>query len=96
MVPPRCPAAPVTIYPQVLKNVIVDDKDGTMADAAVQQSVKDVEERLGERGRVLLRKSGTEPLLRVMAEAETDEECEAAVDEIIDAMRESGHLVRVK
>ena len=67
-----------------------------MADAAVQQSVKDVEARLGERGRVLLRKSGTEPLLRVMAEAETDEECEAAVDEIIDAMRESGHLVRVK
>ena len=84
------------IYPQVLKNVIVDDKDGTMADAAVQQSVKDVEARLGERGRVLLRKSGTEPLLRVMAEAETDAECEAAVDEIIDAMRTSGHLVRVK
>ncbi len=51
---------------------------------------------LGERGRGLLRKSGTEPLLRVMAEAETDAECEAAVDEIIDAMRTSGHLVRVK
>lgn len=89
-------AAPVTIYPQVLKNVIVDDKDGTMADAAVQQSVKDVEARLGDSGRVLLRKSGTEPVLRVMAEAETDEECEAAVDEIIEAMRASGHLVRVK
>ena len=89
-------AAPVTIYPQVLKNVIVDDKDGTMADAAVQASVKAVEARLGGGGRVLLRKSGTEPLLRVMAEAETDEVCEAAVDEIIDAMRESGHLVRVK
>ena len=89
-------AAPVTIYPQVLKNVIVDDKDGTMADAAVQASVKKVEERLGDSGRVLLRKSGTEPVLRVMAEAETDEVCEAAVDEIIDSMRESGHLVRVK
>lgn len=89
-------AEPVTIYPQVLKNVIVDDKDGTMADAAVQASVKAVEARLGGGGRVLLRKSGTEPLLRVMAEAETDEVCEAAVDEIIDAMRESGHLVRVK
>ena len=89
-------AEPVTIYPQVLKNVIVDDKDGTMADAAVQASVKAVEARLGGSGRVLLRKSGTEPLLRVMAEAETDEVCEAAVDEIIDAMRESGHLVRVK
>ena len=89
-------AEPVTIYPQVLKNVIVDDKDGTMADAAVQASVKAVEARLGGGGRVLLRKSGTEPLLRVMAEAETDEVCEAAVDEIIDSMRESGHLVRVK
>ena len=58
--------------------------------------MKAVEARLGGSGRVLLRKSGTEPLLRVMAEAETDEVCEAAVDEIIDAMRESGHLVRVK
>ena len=67
-----------------------------MADAAVQASVKKVEERLGDSGRVLLRKSGTEPVLRVMAEAETDEVCEAAVDEIIDSMRESGHLVRVK
>lgn len=45
----------------MLKNVIVDDKDGTMADAAVQASVKKVEERLGDSGRVLLRKSGTEP-----------------------------------
>ena len=89
-------AAPVTIYPQVLKNVIVDDKDGTMADAAVMESVAKVESGLGGTGRVLLRKSGTEPVLRVMAEAETDARCEAAVDEIIDAMRASGHLVRVK
>ncbi len=89
-------AAPVTIYPQVLKNVIVDDKDGTMADAAVQASVKQVEEGLGGTGRVLLRKSGTEPVLRVMAEAETDARCERAVDEIIESMRASGHLVRVK
>ena len=89
-------AAPVTIYPQVLKNVIVDDKDGTMADAAVMASVAKVESGLGGTGRVLLRKSGTEPVMRVMAEAETDARCEAAVDEIIDAMRASGHLVRVK
>ena len=89
-------AEPVTIYPQVLKNVIVDDKDGTMADAAVQESVRKVEAELGGTGRVLLRKSGTEPVLRVMAEAETDERCEAAVDEIIESMRTSGHLVRVK
>ena len=89
-------AAPVVIYPQVLKNVIVDDKDGTMADPSVTASVARVEESLGGTGRVLLRKSGTEPVLRVMAEAQTDERCEAAVDEIIEAMRTSGHLVRVK
>ena len=89
-------ASPVTIYPQVLKNVIVDDKDGTMADPAVAASVARVEGELGGTGRVLLRKSGTEPVLRVMAEAQTDERCEAAVDEIIDAMRASGHLIKVK
>lgn len=89
-------ASPVTIYPQVLKNVIVDDKDGTMADPAVAASVAKVEGELGGTGRVLLRKSGTEPVLRVMAEAQTDERCEAAVDEIIEAMRASGHLIKVK
>ena len=89
-------ASPVTIYPQVLKNVIVDDKDGTMADPAVAASVARVEGELGGTGRVLLRKSGTEPVLRVMAEAQTDERCEAAVDEIIDAMRASGHFIKVK
>ena len=87
---------PVVIYPQVLKNVVVDDKDGTLADSAVTAAVAAEEARLGDRGRVLLRKSGTEPLLRVMAEAETDEECERSVDAIIDAMRTSGHLVGVK
>lgn len=89
-------AAPVTVYPQVLKNVIVDDKDGTMADEAVKNAVVLAERALGECGRVLLRKSGTEPVLRVMAEAPTNEECDKRVDEIIEAMRASGHLVRVK
>ena len=87
---------PVTIYPQVLKNVVVDDKDGTLADSAVTAAVAAEEARLGDRGRVLLRKSGTEPLLRVMAEAETDDECERSVDAIINAMRTSGHLRGVK
>ncbi len=89
-------ASEVTMYPQVLKNVKVDDKDGTLADPAVQKSVEECTERLGSNGRVLLRKSGTEPVLRVMAEAGSLAECEANVDAIIEAMNASGHLIEVK
>lgn len=89
-------AAPVRFYPQVLKNVVVDEKDATLEDKAVKASVVAQEAFLGDRGRVLLRKSGTEPVLRVMAEAETDGDCAAAVDAIIDAMRRSNHLIKVK
>ena len=89
-------AAGVTMYPQVLKNVRVDDKDGTLADAAVQAAVDACTEELGDSGRVLLRKSGTEPVLRVMAEAGSPEECEKQVDRIIAAMEKSGHLIEVK
>ena len=89
-------AAGVTMYPQVLKNVRVDDKDGTLEDAAVQAAVDACTEDLGDSGRVLLRKSGTEPVLRVMAEAGTAEECEKQVDRIIAAMEKSGHLIEVK
>ena len=84
------------MYPQKLKNVIVDDKDATLADEAVQAEVKKVEAELGSEGRVVLRKSGTEPLLRVMVEAGTQELCEQKVDQIIDSMRTNGHLIRVK
>ncbi|MBR6258598.1 MAG: phosphoglucosamine mutase, partial [Oscillospiraceae bacterium] len=89
-------AEPVTMYPQVLKNVKVDDKDGTLEDAAVKAAVEECTARLGENGRVLLRKSGTEPVLRVMAEAGTNAECEENVDAIIAAMEKSGHLIEVK
>lgn len=89
-------AEPVRFYPQVLKNVVVDDKDGTLADPAVKAAVAEQERILGASGRVLLRKSGTEPVLRVMAEAVTDEECEKSVDAMIDAMRKAGHLIKVK
>ena len=88
--------APVRIYPQLMKNVIVDDKDGTLADAAVNAAVKQQEAMLGDSGRVLLRKSGTEPVLRVMAEATTDAQCEKSVDAIIESMRASNHLIKVK
>jgi phosphoglucosamine mutase len=88
--------APITMYPQVLKNVVVTDKDETLNHPAVQQAVRDEEARLGDSGRILLRKSGTEPLLRVMAEAESVADCEKSVDAIIDAMRQQGMLVRIK
>ncbi len=86
----------VRMYPQVLKNVVVDDKDGTLNDPAVMAAVTKCTNELGDNGRVLLRKSGTEPLLRVMAEAGSDAECEEKVDAIIDAMKASGHLIEVK
>ncbi len=89
-------ASEVEMYPQVLKNVIVDDKDATLNDEAVKLAVDAATAQLGDNGRVLLRKSGTEPLLRVMAEAGTDEECEKHVDAIIDAMKVNGHLVKIK
>ena len=84
------------MYPQVLKNVVVDDKDATLADEAVKASVDECTAELGENGRVLLRKSGTEPLLRVMAEAGTEAECSKFVDRIIDAMKVNNHLVSIK
>lgn len=86
-------ASPVTMYPQVLKNVKVDDKDATLDDPLVLAAVDNATAYLGDNGRVLLRASGTEPVLRVMAEAKTTEECEVNVDSIIDAMRQSGHLI---
>jgi phosphoglucosamine mutase len=89
-------ASEVTMYPQVLKNVIVDDKDATLEDPAVMLAVDAATAELGDNGRVLLRKSGTEPVLRVMAEAGTDEECERHVDAIIESMKASGHLVKIK
>ena len=88
--------AGMTVYPQLLKNVIVTDKDETLACPLVQEAVKKAEAELGDNGRILLRKSGTEPLLRVMAEATTQELCEEKVDAIIDAMRAAGMLIRVK
>ena len=78
--------APVKLYPQLLTNVRVADKDAAMNDAAVLESVKAAEEFLGDRGRVLLRASGTEPLIRVLAEAPTDELCAEASEFMLKAL----------
>lgn len=89
-------AAGMTMYPQKLKNVVVTDKDETLACEEVKAAVKKVEADLGDEGRVVLRKSGTEPLLRVMVEATSDALCEEKVDEIIAAMQAAGKLIKVK
>ena len=78
------------MYPQCLENVRVSDKKTAVENEAVQAAVKAVEEKLGDSGRILLRESGTEPLIRVMVEAQSHEECEARVDEVIDVMKKEG------
>lgn len=83
-------------YPQVLKNIRVTDKDEAMNDVAIQALVKEQNQALTGQGRVLLRKSGTEPVLRVMAEASTDEACNRRVDEVIQLMADCGYLLEVK
>ena len=80
-------AGEVKIYPQLLQNLRVQDMDATLNHPDVQKAIKEVEDRLRTEGRVLVRKSGTEPLLRVMVEALSDELCEESVLHIINAMK---------
>ena len=82
--------APVTVYPQVLKNIRVSDKRAVRENAHVQQVVEAMAKRLEGSGRVLLRESGTEPVIRVMAEAMEQRDAEAAVNEMIEAMKAEG------
>ena len=82
----------LTIYPQVLENVRVTDKKAAQNDPAVQAAVKAVAEALGDSGRILVRESGTEPLLRVMVEAETEEVCRKYVDQVVDVVKAKGHI----
>ena len=85
-------AEPVKFYPQVLKNVRVTSKPEAQNDPDVQKAVQAVADALGDNGRILVRESGTEPVIRVMVEAGTDEICEKYVDQVIDVIREKGHL----
>ena len=85
-------AEPVTIYPQVLKNVRVKSKPEAQNDLDVQEAVAKVAEMLGDTGRILVRESGTEPVIRVMVEAETESLCEKYVDQVIDVLKKKGHV----
>ena len=86
-------AAPMVMYPQVLKNVRVKSKPEARNDPDVQKEVEKVAAELGDNGRILLRESGTEPVIRVMVEAGSDEECEKYVDQVIDVIRAKGHII---
>lgn len=86
-------ASEIQIYPQVLKNVKVKSKAEAQDDADVQAEVQKAAEALGDTGRILLRQSGTEPVIRVMVEAPTDEICEKYVDQVIDVMEAKGHII---
>ena len=86
-------AAPMVMYPQVLKNVKVKSKPDAKNDPDVQSEVAKVSEALGDNGRILLRESGTEPVIRVMVEADSDETCEKYVDQVIDVIRAKGHIL---
>jgi len=77
----------VTIYPQVLKNVKVKDKKEARENPKVVEAVKKVEEALGDDGRILVRESGTEPLIRVMVEAATNEICEDYVNQVVEVIK---------
>lgn len=80
----------VKIYPQLLKNVRVVDKKTARENEAVQAEVKAVAEALGNDGRILVRESGTEPVIRVMVEAASDELCKKYVDQVVKVIEEQG------
>jgi phosphoglucosamine mutase len=86
-------ASEVEIFPQVLKNVRVLDKKAAQDDPEVQAEVKKVADALGDDGRILLRQSGTEPVVRVMVEAATEELCGKYVDQVIEVMKAQGHVI---
>lgn len=84
--------APVTIFPKLLKNVKVLEKEAVLTDAEVLNAVKEAEERMGSEGRMLFRASGTEPLIRVMVEAKTQEMCEKYVEYVMEVIRNKGYI----
>ncbi len=86
-------AAPFKVYPQVLENVKVADKDAVKEDADVKAAVEAVAKELGDGGRILVRESGTEPLIRVMVEAQDDETCRRYVARVVDLIKAKGYAI---
>ena len=86
-------AEPLKIYPQVLENVRVTDKKAAQNDPAVQEAVKAVAEALGDTGRILVRESGTEPLVRVMVEAPDHDTCQKYVSQVVEVIKSKGYAV---
>ena len=85
--------ADMKVYPQVLRNVRVADKKTARENPKVVEAVEAAAKALGDSGRILVRESGTEPLIRVMVEAETDELCHQYVDSVVDVMEAEGLIV---
>ena len=83
----------LTIYPQLLKNVRVGDKPTAKNDPDVVAATEEVAKALGDNGRILIRESGTEPVIRVMVEAETQELCEKYVDRVVNVLYKKGHVI---
>jgi len=86
-------ASPVKIYPQLLKNVRVHSKPEARADEDVVAAIEAVAAELGDEGRILVRESGTEPVIRVMVEAASNDFCAKYVDQVIDVLVKKGHVI---
>ena len=85
--------APVKLYPQKTKNVRVQSKDAVMADEDIKAKVEECQKKIGDAGRVLLRRSGTEPVIRIMAECETEELCDSYIEKIYAALKKKGYEI---
>jgi phosphoglucosamine mutase len=81
---------PVAIFPQLLKNVRVNDKQAVMEDEQLKEKIRVLEEKLHGNGRILVRPSGTEPLVRVMVEAQSEELCNLLVGEVVELIKTKG------
>ena len=86
-------AEPVEIYPQLMKNVRVKSKPDAQNDPEVQEEIRKVHKALGEEGRILVRESGTEPVIRVMVEAKSEEVCKRFVEQVVNVIIKNGHAV---